>query len=63
LVFIVSAERDASDEACAAAFARHEAYLAASRKRFPPAAYRLATSGWYHDFCDHRYPTTRGWRR
>jgi hypothetical protein len=54
MTFILAA--DGRDEDVTAAFARYKQYLQASRDRFPPAAYALATSDWYFDFTDHRCP-------
>lgn len=50
--FILSAQSDDPP----AAWARYQQYLASERERFPPLAYGLATSGWYHNFSDHRCP-------
>jgi hypothetical protein len=37
-------------------YAEYLAYLEANRERFPPGAYALATSDWYHGFTDPRAP-------
>ena len=55
MVYILTA--DVFDEERGdSAFERYKAYLEAVRERFPPSAYDLAASVWYHDFSDHRCP-------
>ena len=55
MAFILSAELDASEEP-GEPWRRYQEYLKSIRDRFPPAAYALASSEWYHDFSDHRCP-------
>jgi hypothetical protein len=45
-----------SHEDTTASFRRYQEYLASVAAAFPPNAYALATSPWYHDFSDHRCP-------
>jgi len=53
MAFILTGERA---EDSMAAFRRYREHLKRERHRFPPSAYALATSGWYHDAADHRCP-------
>jgi hypothetical protein len=52
-MFILAEHRDAD---AASAFKRYAQYLQKNEKRFPPSAYALATSDWYHGFTDKRAP-------
>lgn len=54
MTFILAA--DGRDDDVSNAFERYKAYLEASKNRFPPSAYELATSDWYFNFKDHRSP-------
>jgi hypothetical protein len=52
--FVLAA--DGRDDDVAGAFRQYLDYLQASRDRFRPSAFKLATSGWYFDFRDHHCP-------
>lgn len=52
-MFILGPERDKD---VTAAFERYGAFLRQNSKRFPPSAYKLATSNWYYGFEDHKAP-------
>jgi hypothetical protein len=51
--FILAAQRDAD---CSGAFSRYREYLRASKTKFPPHAYSLATSDWYFAFPEKGCP-------
>ncbi len=53
MAFILAAQRDRN---VTDAFSLYQTYLAQSAAQFPSSAYDLATSNWYFDFHDHRYP-------
>ena len=55
-MFILSAERDASAPEAEQCFERYRNHLERNRAVFPPGAYELAASSWYHGFTDHRAP-------
>lgn len=59
-MFILADQRKGSPDDVAASFRRYQEYLHTTRRRFPPLAHRLATSGWYFDPTDHRCPHD-GW--
>lgn len=52
-MFLLGPQRDAD---VVAAFKQYENYLEANRHRFPPSAFSLATSDWYHGFSSHQAP-------
>jgi hypothetical protein len=56
MTFILHDQRRAGAAETASGFRRYEEYLTARRERFPPQAFALATSAWYHDAGDHRCP-------
>ncbi len=47
---------DGRDDDAEGAFQRYQAYLDATKSRFPASAYALATSDWWFNFHDHRCP-------
>ena len=53
MTFILTADRD--DES-RDGYAEYRAYLEENRGRFPPGAYALATSPWYHSLGGRRGP-------
>jgi len=55
MVFILSNELD-SEISGARALERYRAYVRKHQAAFPPSAFTLAVSDWYHDFSDHRCP-------
>lgn len=51
MAFILSAQRDhGSVEEIGSNWKRYRAYLRAAEHRFPPSAFKLATSDWWYDF-------------
>lgn len=57
MVFILSGDgRDDEYPEAERAFGRYETYLAENQAVFPPRAYELATSDWFHHTRDHRCP-------
>src|ERR1700684_1440467 len=54
MAFILAA--DGRDDDPNDAFRRYSEYLKSSKESFPPGAYALAASDWYHNFNDHRSP-------
>ena len=53
MAFFLSKERD---QDVVAAWRRYQQYLREREKEFPPGAFALATSDWYHDPGIHRCP-------
>ncbi len=56
MVFILSNELDADIRGAPRAFERYRASVRERRNSFPPSAFALAISDWYHNFHDHRCP-------
>jgi hypothetical protein len=54
--WILSAQRDGGPDDAARAWQDYQRYLRDNAHRFPPGAFALATSDWYHGFSDPRAP-------
>jgi hypothetical protein len=54
MAFLLST--DGRDEDVSASYRRYEDYLQSVKPVFPPSAFALASSDWYHDPRDHRCP-------
>jgi len=54
-VYILTDQLEATEDA-PAAFERYQQYLETVKENFPPGAFELASSEWYHRFSDHRCP-------
>jgi len=47
---------DGFDDDGSGHFQRYREYLQSTKESFPPSAFALASSDWYHDYTDHRCP-------
>jgi hypothetical protein len=56
VAYILSENRTGSSQEFDRALARYREHLHASRTRFPPSAYAIATSDWYYSLSDPRSP-------
>jgi hypothetical protein len=58
MTYILSAQRDHWNDAkqFKQGWAKYQSYLRENAPAFPPGAYALATSDWYHDFSGHQAP-------
>lgn len=54
MAFLLST--DGFDDDAAAHYRRYKEYLQSVKEVFPPSAFALASSDWYHDFNNHHCP-------
>jgi hypothetical protein len=54
MAFILSSDK--RDEDVVSAFNNYRDYVHKLKTTFPPSAYKLAVSDWYHNFNDHKCP-------
>src|ERR1700710_540692 len=54
MAFLLST--DGFDEDGPGHYRRYKDYLGSVKAVFPPSAFALASSDWYHDYSDHRCP-------